>query len=128
MEGNRAIRFQSDWWESEELIDHKNVIFVELSQRLSAIEFGNIIKEYGDVQVIKDGERRYFIEFQWVDDIKYPQCRRAQDICDQLTFDQPFGEYHRIEMHGKSVTTKNMLKCCNYQESLNYRESYANQK
>ena len=77
MEGNRAIRFISDWWVNEEFIDHKNVIFIELSQRMSAIDFGNVIKEYGDVQVIKDGEKRFYIEFQWVDDIKYPQCRRA---------------------------------------------------
>jgi hypothetical protein len=63
VEGHRAIKFTPDWWLNEELIDHKNVIFIELSKRLSAIEFGKIINEYGDVQVIKDGEKRFFIEF-----------------------------------------------------------------
>ena len=36
MEGQRAIRFTKTGLKTEEIIDHKNVIFIELTQRLTA--------------------------------------------------------------------------------------------
>lgn len=32
MEGQRALRFEPEYWRYEEITDHKNVIFVELRQ------------------------------------------------------------------------------------------------
>lgn len=63
MEGTRSLRYESEWYVNDEITDYKNVIFIELSKRLSAIEMSEVISEYGDVMVIKDGEKRYFIEF-----------------------------------------------------------------
>ena len=63
MEGTRSLRYEPEWYVNDEITDYKNVIFIELSKRLSAIEMSEVISEYGDVMVIKDGEKRYFIEF-----------------------------------------------------------------
>lgn len=92
MEGQRAFRFTKTGLKTEEIIDHKNVIFIELTQRLNAQDVSNIINEYGDVYVVKDSSHRYFIEFQWVDDIKFPQVKSANDLASKITEDQIFGQ------------------------------------
>lgn len=40
MEGQRCFRFVPEYAQSEEITDHKNVIFIELDKNLSAFEFG----------------------------------------------------------------------------------------
>jgi hypothetical protein len=61
VEGTRAFRFDPHY--IEEIIEHKNVIFIELRKRLTAYEFSHIICEYGDVYVVKDSTHGYFVEF-----------------------------------------------------------------
>ena len=63
MEGQRVFRFRIDYDKFEEIVDHKNVIFVELAHRMSAYEFCQVAAEYGDVYVVKDALSRFFIEF-----------------------------------------------------------------
>ena len=63
VEGTRALRYEPEWYLNDEITDYKNVIFIELSKRMTAIDMGNIISEYGDVMVVKDSEMRHFIEF-----------------------------------------------------------------
>jgi len=63
MEGQRAFRFVPEYHKFEEIIDHKNVIFIELTKNFSAFEFCQIMAEYGDVYVIKDSQKSYFVEF-----------------------------------------------------------------
>ena len=91
LEGQRAFRMVPNYHKHEEIIDHKNVIWVELTQRMSAFDFCEVINTYGDVYVIKDGASQYFVEFQWVDDRKNPECKRSQDIVTKIMKDQPFG-------------------------------------
>jgi hypothetical protein len=93
MEGQRAFRFQIDFRKNEEIIDHKNVIYVELNTRLTAAEFCQFMCYYGDVYVIKDSAQGYFVEFNWVDDKRNPNCKSCQDICAQMKEDQVFGTY-----------------------------------
>ena len=123
MEGQRTFRFEANYSKHEEIIEHKNVIFVELCQRLSAFEFSNIMSEYGDIYVVKDSVNGYFIEFQWVDDIKYPQCKRAQDIVDQMKEDQIFGQIQAKNLHGVTVPKHAMIECLTYKDALEYRGS-----
>jgi len=123
MEGQRSFRFEANYSQHEEIIEHKNVIFVELCQRLSAYEFSNIMSEYGDIYVVKDSVNGYFIEFQWVDDIKYPKCKRAQDIVDQMKEDQIFGQLQARNAHGVTVSKNVMTSCMTYKEALTYRGS-----
>lgn len=63
MEGQRAFRFDQVGLKTEEVIDHKNVIFIELTKRLTSQEMGDTICKYGDVYVVKDASYRYFVEF-----------------------------------------------------------------
>lgn len=123
MEGTSMFRFEANYSQHEEIIEHKNVIFVELCKRLTAYEFSNIICEYGDIYVIKDSVNGYFIEFQWVDDIKYPQCKRAQDIVNQMKEDQIFGQIQARNAHGVTVSKNVMTECMTYKDALEYRGS-----
>ena len=123
MEGQRTFRFEANYSQHEEIIEHKNVIFVELCKRLSAYEFSNIMSEYGDVYVVKDSVNGYFVEFQWVDDIKYPQCKRAQDIADQMKEDQIFGQIKVKNAHGVTMAKNVMAECMTYREALEHRAS-----
>lgn len=61
---------------------------------------GDVICEYGDVYVVKDASHRYFVEFQWVDDIKNPEIKSAQDLVDKLIDDQVFGVEEVKNKHG----------------------------
>jgi hypothetical protein len=63
MEGQRAFRFEPDFHKTEEIIDHKNVIYMELHSNLSAYDFCQVICEYGDIYVVKDSCKGYFVEF-----------------------------------------------------------------
>ena len=54
MEGQRSFRFEATYHKSEEITDHKNVIFIELRKNVSAYDFCQVMQEYGDVYVIKD--------------------------------------------------------------------------
>ena len=108
MEGQRAFRFDQVGLKTEEVIDHKNVIFIELTQRLTAFEMSNIINAYGDVYVVKDSAHRYFIEFQWVDDIKNPDIKSAQDLVDKINEDQIFGTERTRNAQGVTVETPKM--------------------
>lgn len=123
IEGQRSFRFEPDYAQYEEIIEHKNVIYVELSQRLSAYDFSNIMCEYGDIYVVKDSTNGYFVEFQWVDDIKYPKCKRAQDIVEQMKEDQIFGQVQQRNAHGVTVSTNVMTACMTYKEALAHRGS-----
>lgn len=90
---------------TEEVIDHKNVIFVELTKRLTAFEMSNKINAYGDIYVVKDSAYRYFVEFQWVDDIKNPNIKSAQDLVDKITKDQIFGTESKKNAQGATIET-----------------------
>ena len=63
MEGKKIFRFEPEYYKYEEIIDHKNVIYIELSKRYTAFEFSQIINEFGDIYVVKDSINSFFIEF-----------------------------------------------------------------
>lgn len=82
-----------------------------------------MLQDYGDVYVVKDSQQGYFVEFQWVDDITHPNCKKAQDICDQIVKDKPFGEVP-VYQDGVEVGTLSAVKeCMVFMEALKYRKS-----
>lgn len=93
-------------------------------KKLSAFEFSHTLCEYGDIYVVKDSQHTYYIEFQWVDDVKYPNCKRAQDICQQIMQDQIFGTIKVRDPASGATNVLNIIeKCLTYSESLQYRKS-----
>ena len=81
------------------------------------------ISEYGDIYVVKDSLNRYFVEFNWVDDERYPGLKTAQDICEKIVEDRIFGKKVTRGSNGETIEIDNLVACMPYLEGLRFRKS-----
>ena len=125
MEGQRCFRLEPNYCQQEEVIEHKNVIYLELWERLSAFDVCNVLNKYGDIYVVKDSVFSFFIEFSWVDEDLNKDCRTARDLVRRILEEQLFGQVWMIspETQGEPRLLNLIKACMTFKEALVYRKS-----
>lgn len=93
MQGQRAIRFEPEYWRGEFICDHPSLIYIEIRKNLPAYEFVEYLTDFCDVYVVKDSPNGYFVDIQWVDNERYPEIKTAKDVLRLVQDKKTFGYY-----------------------------------
>lgn len=123
MEGQRALRLEAEYWRHEQITDHKNVIYIELRKNLTAYQVCEVVCEFADIYVMKDSPTAYFVEIQWVDEVRYPQCKTAKDVIRAIVESGAFGKTKMRDARGNESELPVMAQCLTYMDSLYHRRS-----
>lgn len=72
---------------------------------------------------MKDSPNSYFVEIQWVDEVRYPHCKTAKDVIKAIVESGGFGKTKFRDQRGNEVEKNVMTQCLTYMDSLYHRQS-----